>query len=177
MEFDITKLDKVLLIKTLYNHAGLIGVGEAEYTFRGKRGENVLGLTDEECNEILSRDHPESMEMLLDYHNGKAMKLGFQHKFSGRTFASSDGYDSRHGRYRFLEALLNVFDLDEIIIIKKGYPLHLKEMIDECTKRPIDETMLLKNVVKNTVKHKDSGTYWTIDTNKVDYKPLFMRNI
>lgn len=177
MEFDITDLDKVLLIKTLYAHAVPNGMGKAEYFVRQVRGENIIGLSDEECEEILSKDDPDALEQLIDYHKGKPIKLSFDHRSNGKIFACSDGYDSRNGRYRFLEALLNVFDLDEIIFIKKGYPRHLKEMIDECTHRSTNETLLLKNVVLNTTKQTDVSTYWIIDTDKVDYRPPFMRDI
>jgi len=177
MEFDVTNLDKVFLIQTLYAHAEPAGLGKAEYSVRDKRGENIVGLTTEECEEILKRDTPDLTTSLIDYCKGKPIKLSFDHRPTGKIFVSSSGYDSRNGRYRFLEALLNVFDLSEIIIIKKGYPQHLNEMIEDCTNRPIEEIIELKNVIQNTVKYSDNGVYWKIDTTKIDFKPQFMREI
>jgi len=175
MEFDVTNLDKVLLIKTLYVHADPKGRGIDEYNFLKDRGLNVIGLTDYECNEILNTYHPGTI--LIDYLKGKPIKLSFSRQSNGQIFVSSTGYDCRNGRYRFLEALLNVFDLDEILIIKKGYSQHLNRMIDDYTHRPIEETMILQNIVKHTKKHTDNGSYWTIDSDIIDYKPPFMREI
>jgi hypothetical protein len=177
MVFNVTELDKVLLLQALYSHASPKGVGRIEHSVRAARGENVVGLTDEECEMILSMDHPDATTLLVDYYNGKPIKLDFEHQRNGQDLVCSDGYDSRNGRYRFLEALLNVFDPDEIIIVKKGYPIHLKEMIDEHTVIPIEELAVLKNLMKRTVKHTDNGVYWKIDTTAVDYKPPFMRGI
>jgi len=47
-------------------------------------------------------------------------------------FANSFPYDVAHGKFRFFEALLNVFDPEEILITKKEYDpvldkLHFKK--------------------------------------------------
>ncbi len=178
MTFDVTNLDKILLIKTLYAHAEPVGLGKVEYSNKAKKGENVIGLTDEECKDILRMDTPDIIPPLIDYLKGKPIKLDLDHQANGKIWVSALSYDLCNGRYRFLEALLNVFDLDEILFIKKDYPGPLDEIIDENTNRPIEETLLLKDVVKCTIQHTDkNGTYWTIDTDEVDYKPYFMRSI
>ncbi len=177
MVFNITKLDKVLLIKTLYNHSSPKGLGQAEHSVRSARGENVIGLTDKECESILSLDNRNGTVGLMDYHNGKPIKLNFEHQRNGNILVDSNGYDSANGRYRFLEALLSVFDFDEIIITKKGYPTYLNETINENTSIPIEEVALLKNIIKHTIRYTDKGIYWKIDTRAVDYKPPFMRDI
>ena len=177
MVFNITKLDKVQLIQALYVHSETVGMGKSEYDFRDAMGQNVIGLTEEECNDILSRDVPGSNGYLLDYHNGKPMKLHFAHKKNGDIWVCSDSYDSRSGRYRFLEALLSVFSVDEIVIVKKGYPQHLTEMIANCTKREKEETSLLKNMLSQTIKEQNGGSQWIFDTSKVRYRPPFMRHL
>jgi hypothetical protein len=177
MIFDITNLDKHLLIQTLYDHASSNGAGSGEQLARTARGENILGLTDKECDQILNYDLSSQNVRILDYCKGRPIKLVFEHRRNGNIFVDSSGYDSRNGRFRFLQALLDVFDLDEIAIKKKGYPQHLNDMINECTSIPQEELTLLKNLVKNTVKHTNNGTYWKIDTEVINYKPLFMRKI
>lgn len=177
MVFNVTNLDKVLLLQTLYAHASPKGLGRIEYSVRAKKGENVVGLTDEECEMILSTEEPDATAILVDYYKGKPIKLDFQHEPNGTILVDSNGYDLSNGRFRFLEALLNVFDVDEIEITKKEYPVHLDDMLDEHTTIPIEEIVLLKNILKHTIKHTDNGTYWKIDANTVDYKPPCMREI
>lgn len=177
MVFNVTKLDKVLLLKTLYDHAAPQGLGRAEYFVRAERGENVVGLTDEECNLILSADHPDLTVSLMDYYKGKPIKLSFDYQRNGEILVDTNGYDSRNGRYRFLQALLGIFDLEEIVIVKKGYPAYLNEMIDEHTVVAAEELALMKNMLRQTIKHTDNGTYWKIDSSVIDYRPPFMREL
>ena len=177
MVFNVSKLDKIRLIQTLYIHADPKGYGNMEYSFREVIGENVLGLTDEECRDILSADTPELNGYLVDYYNGKPIKLDFEHKPNGDVCVSSSGYDVSNGRYRFLEALLYVFNLDEIVITKKDYPHQLDELLDEHTTRAIEETLILENILKHTIQHSDNGIYWTFDQDKANYTPPFMRGI
>ena len=66
MIFNVTKLDKIKLIQTLYIHADPKGYGKREYAFKDVIGENVLGLTDEECRDILKMDSPDLSGYLVD---------------------------------------------------------------------------------------------------------------
>ena len=177
MVFNVTKLDKIRLLQTLYIHADPKGYGNMEYSFNDVIGKNVLGLTDEECTDMLSMDTPELNGYFVDYHNGKPIKLDFEHKPNGDVWVSSIAYDVSNGRYRFLEALLYVFNLDEIIITDKEYPSHLNDLLDEHTRRAFEETLLLENILEQTNLYSDNGMYWKFDTDAVDYKPPFMRGI
>ena len=177
MIFDVTKLDKIRLIQTLYIHADPKGYGKGEYAFNEVTGKNVLGLTEEECKRILSMDGPDLSGYLIDYYNGKPIKLNFDHKSNGDVWVSSTGYDVSNGRYRFLEALLCVFALDEIVIMGKDYPHYLKDLLDQHTMIPYEELALLENILQHTLMYADNGIYWKIDSNTVDYKPPFMRGL
>lgn len=176
MEFDITHLDKKLLIQTLFAHSAPIGLGEAQYKVLKLRGDNVDGLTDEECElMLLEFNHSEGgYAHVADYCKGKPMKLDFYKKKNGRVVADSDGYDSRNGKYRFLEALLNIFFIDEVLITKKGYRPYIFEGIGLEMTRSDEDTKKIKEIIKNTVRQEEGDVkYWRIDTNKVEYKSPF----
>jgi len=178
MEFEITRLDKKLLIQTLFSHSAPLGFGELEYDHRKKWGENVDGLTDDECEFILYKFNQLDAGniRLLDYYKGKPMKLNFDKKASGRVLADSDGYDTRNGKYRFFEALLDIFFLDEILITKKGFRQFFIIDLQEQLKRPKEQEAIFKNILKNTIKKENEyGKYWEIDDNNVSYTPLFMQ--
>ena len=177
MVFNVTKLDKIRLIQTLYIHADPKGYGKVEYAFNDVIGKNVLGLTEEECMDMLNMDSLDLNGYLVDYYNGKPIKLDFERKPNGDVWVSSIGYDVSNGRYRFLEALLYVFNLDEIVITGKDYPQHLDELLDRSTVIPHEERALLENIIEHTFMYTDNGMYWKIDANTVDYKPPFMRNL
>lgn len=82
MEFDITHLDKKLLIQSLYAHSEPLNLGKIEYDKKMELGINVLGLTDAECDLILyDYNQLESGYLkILDYYKGKPMKLIFEKK-------------------------------------------------------------------------------------------------
>ena len=178
MEFDITNLDKHLVIQTLFAHADALAIGQYEYDFRKRMGDNVDGLTDDECEIILAEfnDLDKGHVKLLDYHKGKPMKLYFEKKSNGRVPVDSGGYDSRNGKYRFFEALLNVFLLDEILITKKGYKQFTLLDLDEDQILPKEKEEMFKSILKNTIKmENDYGKYLAIDETKVIYTPPFMK--
>jgi hypothetical protein len=177
MVFNVTKLDKIRLLQTLYIHADPKGYGNMEYAFNDVIGKNVEGLTEEECASLLKMDTPELNGYLVDYYNGKPIKFDFEHRPNGDVWVSSIAYDISNGRYRFLEALLYVFNLDEIIITNMDYPPQLDALLDDHTKRAFEETLLIENILEQTILYSDNGMYWKLDPNTVDYKPPFMRGI
>jgi hypothetical protein len=178
MNFIITNIDKIHLLQTLYAHAEPKGFGQVEASVRNAVGDNILGLTEEECKEILSSEDKNSSEYLVDYCKGKPLKLGFRYHPNGDIIVSATSYDLRNGKYRFFEALLNTFDLDEIVIVQKSYPSHLKNAIDEESKRPKEQNKIFENILKATVKHTDNGRiFWTIDTEKIIYVPPFLKGL
>ncbi len=177
MVFNVTKLDKIRLLQTLYIHADPKGYGKNEYAFNDVIGKNVLGLTNEECRELLKADSPDLSSYLVDYHNGKPIKLDFEHKPNGDLWVSSVAYDMSNGRHSFLEALLCVFDLDEIVMTTIDYPSQLDDLLGEHTTRGIAETLIIEDILDHTIQHSDNGIYWTFDSAAVDYTPPFMRGI
>jgi len=177
MEFDITQLDKKLLVQTLFAHSAPLRLGQAEYDFRKKLGDNVDGLTDEECNEILlefNRFDTGGLR-ILDYHKGKPMKLVFYKNNNGRVLVGTGSYDARNGKYRFFEALLNIFSLDEILIIKKGYSHFVMTELPEHLVRPKEQEIIFKNLIRNTIQKENYfGKHWAFDETKASYKPPFL---
>lgn len=179
MEFIITDLDKVLLIQTLYAHADTHGLGKAEYTVKDFKGLLVAGIPIHKCKELLQiANENEYTERVVDYYNGKPIKLGFHFKRNGEIITNCNAYDERNGKYRFLEALLNIFNLDEIMITKKGYDEYLnKKFKTEGTMQPEAKIGEFVSLLNNMIKVKDSrGTYWKFNTESVHYRPSFMRN-
>ena len=177
MTFDITKLDKVTLLQALYIHADPKGYGIYQYNQKNALGKNVIGLTNEECGNILGTAKSEFNGYLVDYVNGKPIKLDFNVQENGDIWVNSNAYDISHGRYRFFEALLSVFDLEEIAITDKDYPHGLDELLDTATTREDYETQILKNILEQTIERSDNGTYWTLDCDNIFYTPPFMRSI
>lgn len=177
MQFDITELDKTLLIQTLFAHANPLGMGKFEYSHQKSLGDNVDGLTAEECELILCvyDDRKSGITKVLDYHKGKPIKLFFERKPNGRVLVSTNGYDSRNGKYRFFEALLNIFSLDEILITKKGYGQFALADLQEHLIRPKAEEAVFKSILKHTMaKENKLGKYYAIDESQINYQTPFM---
>jgi len=106
------------------------------------------------------------------------MKLVFERKSNGRELIDSDSYDERNGKYRFFEALLNIFSTDEVFITKKGFRQFAFTNIPEHLIRSKEQEDLFKNLLKNTVeKRNDYGKYWVIDESKIKYIPPFLKSL
>lgn len=177
MQFDITHLDKKLVIQTLFAHSAPLSLGQVQYEVLKIRGDNVDGLTDDECEEILAEfnDLSEGHLRLLDYHKGKPMKLIFEKKKDGRVLVDTDSYDARNGEYRFFEALLDIFSIDEIFITKKGYRQFTLTDLQDHLKRPKEQLKKFKNLLRNTLQvDKNGHKYWVIDETKAEYKSNYM---
>lgn len=177
MEYDITHLDKKKVIQALFAHAAPLNLGTVEYKIRKKMNDNVDGLSDEECEIILMKFYQmdKGSIQLLDYHKGKPMKLNFHKKGNGRVLVDSDGYDLRNGKYRFFEAFLNIFMLDEIFITKKGYRQFSLTGLPEHLIRSREQEEKFKFILKHTfIKENEFGKYFAIDDCKVKYTPTFM---
>ena len=177
MEFDITHLDKKTVIQALFAHAAPLTLGKCEYDFRKKIGDNVDGLPDSECELILKKIYQldKGNIRLLDYYKGKPMKLNFDKKSNGQILVDSDGYDLRNGKYRFFEAFLNIFMLDEIFITKKGYRQFSLTGLPEHLIRAKEQEEKFKFILKHTIaKENEFGKFYAIDESQVKYTPPFM---
>ena len=100
MKFNIVRLDKVLLIQTLYLHADPKGYGEHEYAQLLEVGEAVEGMSTEECKNILKQGARLRVGYLIDYYNGKPLKIEWNKISRHQTIMSSVPYDLIHGRFR-----------------------------------------------------------------------------
>lgn len=179
MQFDITNLDKKLLIQTLFAHAAPLALGNVEYSILKSDGDNVDGLTEEECEEILFEFNKLDTGhiKLLDYHKGKPMKLNFEKKRNGQILTDSDSYDLRNGKYRFFEALLDIFHLDEILITKKGFREFAFSGQHEHLIRPKEQISKFKSLLKNSrLISEENYKYWVIDKSQNSYKSSYMIN-
>lgn len=177
MEFDITHLDKVLLIQTLYFHANPKGYGEREYDEMLQKGKAVEGLSKNECESILRGYNAKGY--LVDYYNGKPLKLHWRKTRNGKLLMLSLPYDSIHGRFRFLEALLNVFGPEEIIITQIKYdPIQ-----EEFFKRENDPRIVeyeLAQLLRHAIAYPgdtEMGKHWKIDQDNFAYRSAFLQGL
>lgn len=180
MEFDITHIDKNLLLKALFAHAGPTRLGLTEYNIRKMWGENVDGLTDEECANMLEGFNRSKvlseMFRIVNYHKGKEMKISFYRNRHGRVVVDAAGYDAKNGKHRFLEAMLSTFAMDEILITKKLYHGFTTKDVSEYIVRAKAQEAVFKDLLKNTILRKDGFvTYWAIDESKSAYTPPFFQ--
>jgi hypothetical protein len=147
-------------------------MGIVEYYNREIAGENVEGLTNKECENILMEFNQINVgyRHILDYHKGKPMKLIFVKKNSGRILVSSADYDARNGKYRFLEALINTFVAEDILITRKGYKnstLYDLKAHPQLERSKEDEAYF-RDMIKNTIqKENQYGKYWVINDEKI----------
>ena len=182
MEFDITNLDEILVLKSLFAYSEPLGMGEVEYQIRNNRSENVIGLTDEECEYILKKAYDSQrfhIVSILDYYKGKPMKIEFVFKPNGRKLLNTDDYDYRNGRYRAFEAFLDTFLYEEIKITKKEFSHYVwyKESVDHFS-RPKEVVEKFRRIIKQFIlKNGVYGKYWTIDENLIVYEPLYKRGL
>jgi hypothetical protein len=169
MDFDVTRLDNITLLQTLYLHADPVGRGIGTYTEMLQKGHIVEGLPKEECEKLLMQGGS------IDYYNGKPLKLLFSHLKTGQIVLSSHPYDNYHGRYRFLEALLAVFDLEEIILLDNEDNRPIKE---EETSRRTEVIAAIEELLQHlTPFASEYGNSYKIDSTKVAYKSAYLREL
>lgn len=173
MIFDITNIDLRTLIRALIAYAEPKGLGKLEYSTRKKHKDLVDSISEEELNiEINSFENLiEGSYRLFDYYKGKPIKLDLKKKSNGRIIVSTSGYDTRNGKFRFLEVLLDFFALDEIRIVQKSYG-HMSDFdFPKIEDRDEIDDFIYNNFVNSSIKNKDEfGRFWTIDSNNVGYK-------
>ena len=102
------------------------------------------------------------------------MKIDLYKQKNGRVIAYSDAYDARNGKYRYLEALLDIFSLDEILIIKKGYRHYTLSDLPKHLIRTKEQEAVFKELLKNTNQIEDEyGKVYVFDEKKATYTPPF----
>ncbi|WP_153799541.1 hypothetical protein [Foetidibacter luteolus] len=166
MEFNITLLDKTLLLQTLFVHAAdTLAEADAEVN---------SGLSDAECKRILKGRYYDDNGCLLDDYEGRTMKIYWTKTPDGRMFADALPYDSVHGRFRFLEALLNVFDPSEIIITSKDYHAVNPATVNPMSAEKHDQML---HLIESAIMYADvKGTYWKIDEG-MNYRSSFLAGL
>ena len=105
------------------------------------------------------------------------MKINFHRSKKGRITVSADRYDSRNGKYRFLEAMLKNFPISEILMTEKKYGAFvlcdLKNTPHLIREKQLDK--LYANLVKNAIeKHNDLGRYWELPD--ISYENILRHN-
>lgn len=137
MVFDLKHLDLVRVIQALFRSSIPAGIGIAHHLIEGSEQ-----LTRTECEELLmngAKTIGTRSVILIDYVKGRPIKFDFV-TTTGLAYATA--YDTRNGKYRFLEALIEEFGKDSIVIKRKKYPpytsfddiLQRKEQIKEWEK-------------------------------------------
>ncbi|MES2331181.1 MAG: hypothetical protein V4539_16370 [Bacteroidota bacterium] len=161
MEFNITNLDPVQVLQTAYTHAMPVGdYGIKHHLQLVKEGKAANWLSIKECNQLLKYKRN---GFDVDYHNGKALKISWKKDKHGRLLFDASRYDLYQGKYRFLEALLFMFDQSEIIITKlediqlnKNYPVAVG-----CRTAAPEMEKILSHLI---FVENAEGNYWQIDT-------------
>ena len=179
MYFDITNIDKVALLQALYAYSEPAGYGQLTYKIKDHRGEQVNGLTLNEARNLLSsaEESVNGIFSIVDYHNGKPLKFSYRKKQNGQIVASTTGFDTRNGKFRFFEAMLNTFAFDEIIITQKSYPSHIIDQFDlESLQRPQHQEKLFKKLISTATKHRNPfGNFWQLNE-QYKHAPEFLYN-
>jgi hypothetical protein len=179
MEFDITCIDKILLLQTLFAHSAPVNLNETDGAIRKTWGEHVDWLEEKECEQILAEFF--AMEIgivrILNDYKEKPMQLAFCKNKNGRVLADTGNYDARNGKYRFFEAMLNIFSPDEILITKKGYAQNGMLNLPAHLKRSTEQELIFEILIRNTIQHvNEFGKYWLIDKTKTYYVPPFLES-
>lgn len=176
MQINITNLDKILLLQTLYVHADPKGYGIKQYQRGLEKGQPVEGLSVKEC-EILLSGSEQSSGYLVDYYNGKPIKLSWENTFAGQQLVHTLPYDAAHGRYRFFEALLNVFDPEEILITDREYDsIQFKIFLENHENRIIEYKLI--SILQNSIYYTDKKDgYWKINSEDADYRSSFLSGL
>jgi hypothetical protein len=174
MVFDISRLDKIQLLQTLYLHAAPRGKGHLAFRTAKIAGKIVEGwLSDADCKMIIQGSYQTS-GYLVDYFYGTPLKQYWHTETNGQITVDTLPYDAAHGKYRFLEAVLSMFEPEDIFIIEKKYDqrgdIYLTP--EKVGERPIEASfqLLLENAKLNT---NNFGLCWTIDHDNPTYQELY----
>ncbi|SHK69019.1 hypothetical protein [Epilithonimonas mollis] len=170
MRFDISKLDLKLLLRALILNSEPNGIGIAEYLIKKDRNLLVDSITDKEF-EFYTYDLRNAKEgnfRILDYYYGKPIKFDIRKKANGQILVDSSAFDSRIGKYKFLEILISYFQTKDFTIIKKGYTYNNFPETDLNRKEDIKE---LKKITNNLlVKRNVNGRHWIVDDSKIQFE-------
>lgn len=167
MIFNITDIDLVTLTQALYAFAEPAGLGKLEYKVKDRKGVLVNGLPINEARQLVSNQEDLGDRFrIADYYNGVPLKLDYRRVNStNQLITSSTRYDLRNGKYRFFEAMLNIFPIDEILIYQKSYPSHMQDQVELTQpQRPLHQIKIFETLIRKSIRHEDKrGTYWIID--------------
>lgn len=162
MQFNITHLNPVRVLQTAYLHA----VSKGEYGTNHhwellQQGKAANWLSEEKCKSLLKYKRS---DFYIDDHNGKPLKLGWKKEKDGRILLDATMYDLYQGKYLLLEALLFMFDHNDIMITKKD-DLNLNEAypIDENSRISAPEMERLMNYLV-AIEDVENGQHYRIDT-------------
>lgn len=163
MEFDVTGLHQIDLLRALISEAKPKGYGVKIYEDSLDRGENVNSISDEEAA-VFFADFNSGREpnlQIVDYYKGMPIKLDLHKKSNGQIVAASFGYDVSHGEFAYLKVLLTYFHIDDIIILDKFHSTQFKG--DDSLKdsaEVIELNAFIEDAVSTPYKY---GSYWKLD--------------
>lgn len=118
MKFDIFRLDSAKVLQAIFKFAFVRRMGVVGDKANGRRPE----LSYEEAKALINANTKiigDREIVSIDYVHGRPIKFTFD---TSKNVVDSYPYDVRHGRYRFLYALLCEFGSNAVIIRRKNYP-------------------------------------------------------
>jgi hypothetical protein len=136
MKFDISGLDKAKVLLALYKHAFV--------RYDQEKNED-LELSYEEASKMIdhcTKNYGSAIVVEIDTIRGVPVKL-FYDKAQG--IVSSYSYDTVHGKYRYLYALVSEFGSDSIVVVSKKYPQYLDKPIE------IDKQIMKEEAVQSVI--------------------------
>lgn len=172
MIYDVTNIDKVKLIQSLYLFAKAKGFGIIENKAKEYLGKDVNSISRKECEELIenAKETFHSIE-IVDYYDGVPLKIDLEKK-DGKLYFWSFDYDYRHGKYRSLEAFLYNLSYDEIIIKRKSYgdDEYAFSKKGSAFQHKTDKTEIFKRIINNLEKRKiDYKNRYLISKNDYDF--------
>ncbi len=171
MQFNITALDPIAVLQTAYFHAAPVGYGLEQHQqllIKGKAAANWL--CEKECKELL---HRKRNDFDIDYYHGRPLKLQWKKNENGQILLDSSVYDLYQGRFRFLEALVFMFDHSDIMITKIDRVNANRESPIDVKSRASAPEMerLMSHLI---IGEDENGKYWKIDTKALADVPELM---
>ena len=164
----INKLDRINMIKALFLHGEQKGYG---------RLVKSPEISDDDVKKMLHPFSGEKSSIVIDYFKGVPIKIEISKDYNGNEYLDLSDYDYVHGEYRGLEALINTFELEEIILKRKSYSTNLKGHIKSNENQNwFEVSMMLRRMKKKEEPYLYQGKLWRFEEKK-EFVPFNLREL